>query len=59
MTNCTFEDNFSQVTAGAISATNVTLHVQETTFVGNKAEDAGVILAILTDTMQIEKNKLC
>ena len=57
VTNCTFEDNFSQVEAGAISAdSNVTLRVQETTFVGNKAQlDAGAILAVLNATLHIEE----
>ena len=36
--NCTFENNSAQRFAGAVrSASNVTLEIQETTFVGNKA----------------------
>ena len=56
VTNCTFEDNSAQFVAGAISAdSNVTLHVQETTFVGNKAQDAGAICAYLNATLHIEE----
>ena len=38
ITNCVFEDNSAQNAAGAIGAIqNVTLEIQGTTFVGNKA----------------------
>ena len=46
VTNCTFVDNSAQNVAGAISATsNVTLDIQKTAFVGNKAflHDGGAI----------------
>ena len=41
---CAFEDNLSQTPAGAIDAiTNVTLDIQGTAFVGNKALQGGAI----------------
>ena len=46
ITNCTFENNSAQNIAGAIGAAdNVTLDIQRTTFVGNKAlaHDGGAI----------------
>ena len=55
MTNCIFQNNSAQSVGGTISAdSNVTLHMQETTFVGNKAKDAGAILAGLNVTLIIE-----
>ena len=42
--NCVFIDNSVQLLAGAINAvSNVTLDIQETTFVGNKARQGGTI----------------
>ena len=43
-TNCTFADNIAQSDAGTIFAgINVTLDIQKTTFVGNKAWQGGAI----------------
>ena len=56
VTNCTFEDNSALQAAGAISAdSNVMLHVEQTTFVGNKARDAGAIGAGLNVTLYAEE----
>ena len=56
VTNCTFEVNSAQTWGGAISADcNITLHVQETTFVGNKAQRGGAIAAGLNATLHIEE----
>ena len=43
VTNCVFEDNSAQLVGGAVTAVlNVTLDIQGTTFVGNKAVQGGV-----------------
>ena len=56
VTNCTFEDNSAQTWGGAIiTVFNVTLRVQETTFVGNKAQYGGAILGALNATVHIEE----
>ena len=58
VTNCTFEDNSAQSCGGAIiTVSNTTLHVQETTFVGNKAHVryGGAIIALLNATLYIEE----
>ena len=56
VTNCIFKDNSAQVSAGAISATNVTLHLQETTFVGNKAQmKAGAIATWQNTALHVER----
>ena len=45
VTNCTFENNSAQTSAGAIGAAlNVKLNIQGTTFVGNKALAGGAIV---------------
>ena len=56
MTSCTFKDNAAQSWGGAIiTKFNVTLRVQETTFVGNKAQYAGAIVAALNATLYVEE----
>ena len=56
MTNCTLEDNSAQTWGGAIlTEVNTMLHVQETTFVGNKAQYGGAICADQNAILQIEK----
>ena len=56
VTNCTFEDNSAQSWGGAIiTLSNTMLRVQETTFVGNKAQYAGAICAAGNATLHIEE----
>ena len=56
VTNCTFEDNSAHSWGGAIiTESNTTLRVQETTFVGNKAQFAGAICAAGNATLHIEQ----
>ena len=56
VTNCSFEDNSAQSWGGAIlTAYNTTVHVQKTTFFGNKAQYAGAIDAGLNATLHIEE----
>ena len=58
VTNCVFTDNSAQITAGAISAAfSVTLYIQGTTFVGNKAlsGDGGAIDAQLNATLTVQE----
>ena len=56
ITNCVFDDNRSQRDGGAIFASfNTTLYVQETTFVGNRAQDAGAIASVVNTTLEIHQ----
>ena len=56
MTNSEFDDNISEGSGGAISATfNTTLHAQETTFISNHAQYAGAIGAFVKAKLFLEE----
>ena len=61
VTNCVLNDNIAERlgAGGAIAASqNATLHVEQTIFVGNKAQFvAGAILAFLNATLHIEQTR--